>query len=115
VGEDQQLMGLMGGRAAVGDLLTILAEGTGLGETGKAYLVDTEHTALAGTTLSAGGEQVNTVQTEGIDAAIQGAASGTGVYADARGRSVIGVYRWLPGLETVLSVEQDLSEAFQAV
>ncbi len=114
-GEDQQRMGLMGGRAAVDDLHTILDEGTGLGETGKAYLVDTQHAALAGTTLAPGGEEVYRVQTQGIDDTIQDAASGTGVYTDATGRSVIGVYRWLPALETVLSVEQNLSEAFRAV
>jgi signal transduction histidine kinase len=105
----------MGGRAAVGDLHTILNEGTGLGETGKAYLVNTEHSALAGTYLTAAGEEVHTVQTEGIDAAVQGASSGSGLYTDSVGTSVIGIYRWLAPLEAVLSVEQDLSEAFRAV
>lgn len=115
VGNDQQLMGLMGGRAAIADLHTILDEGTGLGETGKAYLVDTGHAALTGTILIPGGEEVVSVQTQGIDAAIREASSGTGLYTDAAGRSVIGVYRWLPALEAVLSVEQDQSEAFRAV
>lgn len=115
VGDDQQLMGLMGGRAAIADLYTILEEGTGLGETGKASLVDPGHAAVAGSTLIPGGEEVVSAQTQGIDAAIREASSGTGLYADAAGRSVIGVYRWLPALEIVLSVEQDLSEAFRAV
>jgi len=115
VGEDQQLMGIMGGRAAVKDLHTILNEGTGLGETGKAYLVDTEHSVLAGTYLTPEREEVYIIQTQGIDAAIQGATGGSGVYADAMGTSVIGIYRWLSPLEAVLSVEQDLSEAFRAV
>jgi signal transduction histidine kinase len=115
VGDDQQLMGIMGGRAAVQDLHTILDEGTGLGKTGKAYLVDTKYSALAGTTLTPEGKEVYTVQTRGIDAAIQGATNGSDVYADALGTSVIGVYRRLSPLEAVLSVEQDLSEAFRAV
>ena len=115
VGTDQQLRGLMGGRAAVEDVHTILDEGTGLGETGKTYLVSAEHSALAGTTLAPEGEEVYTVQTQGIDAAIQGAASGSGVYAGAMGTSVVGIYRWLTPLGAVLSVEQDLSEAFRAV
>ena len=115
VDEDQQLVGIIGGRAAVGDLYTILDEGTGLGETGKAYLVDTAHSALAGTYLSSEGEEVYTVQTGGVDAAIQGAKSASGVYTDSTGTSVIGVYRWLSSLGIVLSVEQDLSEAFRAV
>jgi signal transduction histidine kinase len=115
VGLDQQLRGLMGGRAAVEDMHTILDEGTGLGETGKAYLVSTEHSALAGTTLAPVGGEVYTVQTQGIDTAIQGATSGSGVYAGAMGTSVVGIYRWLAPLGAVLSVEQDLSEAFRAV
>lgn len=115
IGESQQLIGIMGGRAAVSDLHTILDEGTGLGETGKAYLVDTEHSALAGTYLTSEGGEVFTIQTEGIHAAIQGAGSGSGVYTGSTGTSVIGVYRWLAPLRTVLSVEQNLSEAFRAV
>jgi signal transduction histidine kinase len=115
VGTDQQLRGLMGGRALVEDVHTILAEGTGLGETGKAYLVDAEHSALSGTHLAPEGEEVYTVQTQGIDVAIQGATSGSGVYEDAMGTSVVGIYRWLSPVGAVLSVEQDLSEAFRAV
>jgi signal transduction histidine kinase len=115
VGMDRQLKGLMGGRAAVAAVHTILDEGTGLGETGKAYLVSTERSALAGTILAPGEEEVGTVQTEGVDDAIREAGSGSGVYSGATGRPVVGIYRWLPTLGAVLSVEQDLSEAFRAV
>lgn len=115
VGTDQKLRGLMGGRAPAEDVHTILDEGTGLGETGKAYLVGTDHSALAGTSLAPTREEVYTVQTEGIDAAIRGATSGSGVYDDAMGTPVVGIYRWLSPLGAVLSVEQDLSEAFGAV
>ena len=115
LGDDQQVMGMMGGRATVEDLHTILDEGTGLGETGKAYLVDTEYSALAGTYPAPEGKEAATIQTQGIDAAIQEAGNGSGVYADSMGTSVIGVYRWLSSLGAVLSVEQDLSEAFRAV
>lgn len=114
VGMDRQLKGLMGGRAAVAAVHTILDEGTGLGETGKAYLVSTERWALAGTTL-AEGEEVSTVQTEGIDDAIREASSGSAVYSGATGTPVVGIYRWLPTVGAVLSVEQHLSEAFRAV
>jgi nitrate/nitrite-specific signal transduction histidine kinase len=115
IGEDQQRIGLMGGRAAAGDLRTILSEGTGLGETGKAYLVGSEYSALAGTMLNPGGGETHNVHTQGIDKAIHDGTSGSGVYSDATGTSVIGVYRWLSPLDAVLSVEQDLSEAFRAV
>jgi signal transduction histidine kinase/HAMP domain-containing protein len=115
VGGDQTVMGLMGGRAAVTELHTILSEGTGLGQTGKAYMVDGERSALVGTFLGSEGTEALTVRTEGIDDAIQGAKSGSGLYAGLAGTPVIGIYRWLPGLGAVLSVEQDRSEAFRAV
>ena len=112
---NRQLVGLMGGRAALDDLRAILDEGTGLGETGKTYLVDAKGSALAGTTLNPADGEVDSVRTRGIEVATAGASSGSGVYADSNGTSVIGIYRWLAPLEAVLSVEQDLSEAFRAV
>jgi signal transduction histidine kinase len=115
VGEDQQVLGIMGGRAAVEDLHTILDEETGLGETGKAYLVDAERSTLAGTDLAPQGEEIETIRTLGIDAAVQGAKRSSSVYTDSTGTSVIGITRWLPSLGAVLSVEQDLAEAFGAV
>ena len=115
VGQDQQPMGIMGGRASVEDLHRTLDEGTGLGATGKAYLVDTKYSVLAGTSLTPEGEEAFAVHTEGIESAILEATGGSGVYDDALGRPVIGVSRWLSSLGAVLSVEQDLSEAFRAV
>ena len=37
------------------------------------------------------------------------------MYDDLRGISVVGVYRWLPGLQASLLVEQDMAEAFRAI
>jgi len=115
VREDGELMGIMGGRAGVEELHTILDERTGLGDTGRAYLVNAEHAALAGTYQSPEGQEIYSVRTPGIDAAIEGARSGSGVYANFMGTSVMGVNRWLSSLEAVLSVEQKLSEALGAV
>jgi signal transduction histidine kinase len=114
-GQDGQLMGIMGGRAGIYELHTILNERTGLGETGKAYLVNTKHAALTDTYLLPDGQETHTMQTSGIDAAIEGAGSSSGVYADSAGTSVLGVNRWISSLEAVLSVEQESSEALRAV
>jgi signal transduction histidine kinase len=105
----------MGGRASVEDVHAILDEGTGLGDTGIAYLVSLENAALAGTTHAPAGQGSYTVETQGIDAAVLGAASGSGVYDGAAGTPVVGIYRRLSPLGAVLSVEQDVSEAFRAV
>ena len=50
------------------------------------------------------------LRSTGIDEAL-GGRSGTGLYADYRGRPVIGVYRWIEEHETALLVEQDQAAA----
>lgn len=118
--ENGELLGIIGGFSDVGALFAILEERTGLGETGKAYLVDGNHKLLAGTRLqepTAGGmgEETSFVSTSGLDRAIQLAASSSGIYVGSHGVSVVGSSRWLPDFEMALSVEQNLSEALRAV
>lgn len=98
----------------------ILMEGTGLGTTGKAYLVNANRVLLHGTALPAtdtgdGESDLRTVQSEGIEAAMEGETHSDGVYEDLRGVTVLGVYRWLPDLQAVLCTEQDLDEGFRAI
>jgi signal transduction histidine kinase len=117
---DGQPMGVMGGRGGIDDLITILNERTGLGETGRAYLVNREHALLAGIQLvygnsTAGKKELYIINSQGIVNAIQFAANDSGIYKDVFGESVIGSYRWIPNFQTVLSVEQDSSEALRAV
>ncbi len=120
VDQQGQVLGVIAGRTGVDTLQHLLRERTGLGRTGKAYLVDLNYALLAETHLNPGNpgpseEEPLFVHTDGIKAAIDGRTNGFGVYDDHRGTSVIGVYRWIPELQSVLSVEQDLSEAFRAI
>lgn len=113
-------MGVMGGLDSIDDLVTVLNERTGLGETGRTYLVNREHALLAGIQLvynNSGAEkkELYIINSQGIVNAIQFAANDSGIYKDVFGESVIGSYRWIPDLQTVLSVEQDSSEALRAV
>ena len=115
-----QVNGIMGGRAAVESLHALLDERTGLGETGKNYLVDSNYAPLVGSYLpsertESGGPVRRAVRTRGIEAALQRTPDSPNLYTDPLGISVIGVTRWLPELQAVLSVEQDRSEAFRAV
>jgi len=120
VDQQGQVLGVIAGCTSVGTLQNLLRERTGLGQTGKAYLVDLNYTLLAESHLNPGnsessGEEPLLIHTAGIEAAMDKKTNGFGVYNDHRGASVIGVYRWLPDLQGVLSVEQDLSEAFRAI
>lgn len=112
-------LGVIGGRSDTEALFAILEEPTGLGETGRAFLVNGSRVLLAGTTLqqpetSEAREVLRSVRTSGLENAINLAASSSGVYAGSGGVSVVGSSRWLSGLEVALSVEQDLSEALRA-
>jgi nitrate/nitrite-specific signal transduction histidine kinase len=116
--DDGGLVGAIGGKVSVSALHAILHEKTGLGETGQAYLVNIQHALLVGTDFSDGSETtgiLQSVQTEGVNKAIQQAANQEGVYTNPIGTTVVGIYRWLPDLKVVLAVEQDSAEAFQAV
>jgi len=120
VDQQGQVLGVIAGCTGVDTLQQLLRERTGLGQTGKTYLVDSRYALLAESHLNSdpsdpSGEEPLAIRTDGIEAAIDTKTNGFGVYDDHRGASVIGVYRWLPELQSVLSVEQDLSEAFRAI
>ena len=85
----------------------IIVERTGLGETGRVYLVSPEGLLIQGTTDTGGGQ----LQSAAIDA-IAAQQSGRGLYADAQGTPVIGVYRWLPDRGAGLIAEMSQDEAF---
>ncbi|WKZ37888.1 MAG: histidine kinase [Anaerolineales bacterium] len=117
--DDGHFVGAIGGKVGVDALHAILNETTGLGETGRAYLVNWDHTLLVGTDWRAddseSAEDLHIVRAGGIDRAIEESANFDGVYSNPAGETVIGIYRWLPDLNVVLAVEQDSAEAFQAV
>jgi nitrate/nitrite-specific signal transduction histidine kinase len=109
--EQRQMLGVLVGLAQPDELIEILREGTGLGRTGRAYLIDLNHIVLNGDHSLAAKE----VRTTAIDQALENRTNGSGIYTDGRGVSVAGVYRWLPNLQMALVTEQELSEAFGAI
>ncbi len=115
LGQQGQPLGVIAARASLQPLKDILSERTGLGETGKAYLVNVDRAVLAeeGPLLStSNGSPVDAL---GINKALEDQTSTSGLYRDYRGVMVIGTYRWLPNWSSVLVTEQDLSEGLDAV
>ncbi len=112
--EDGQVVGVITGRARADTLIEILHERTGLGRTGKAYMVDSDGDFVAGALPASGpgGEPLLGPDLAGV---LQGQASGSDAYTDLYGKRVIGAYRWLPGLQAMLFVEQDQAEAFATI
>jgi len=126
VGQQGRPLGVIAARAHAGPLEDILTERTGLGDTGKAYLVDGDHAVLAGHSLPSEASLPPNVSDRstaspfqidapGIREALDGQMSTSGLYRDYRGTLVLGTYRWLPRWGVVLSTEQDLSEGLHAV
>lgn len=117
--DDGLFIGVIGGKVDTDALHVILSENTGLGDTGQAYLINWDHAPLAGTSFYETEPDVMesplSIRTTGIDRAIQQASNIAGNYTNPSGRSVVGIYRWLPDLKIVLAVEQDSAEVFQAV
>ncbi len=113
LGEYGRLLGVVAGHVNPSTLDTLmrLGEQATLGETGETYLVDEDQRMV---TMSRSGEVGKVVQTEGAQAAL-GEQEGSGTYLNYQGRSVIGVYRWLPDLQVALLAEQSRAEAFRAV
>ncbi len=120
VGQQGRPEGVIAARAYVGGLEKILGEGTGLGNTGKAYLVNRNRQVLTGAGFPTGqgnGEFVNrsSVSAPGIEEALGGRLNTSGLYRDYRGKRVLGTYRWLPAWDLLLVAEQDLNEGLLAV
>jgi nitrate/nitrite-specific signal transduction histidine kinase len=120
VGQQGRPLGVIAARAPVDPLQSVLAERTGLGTTGKAYLVNADHTVLAGSPLpsaGSGGSAASPVSAgaPGIQKSLDGQASTSDLYGDRRGAMVLGTYRWLPRWDLVLATEQDFSEGLHAV
>ncbi len=108
-GNEGEVIGAVAGRAPLDTLEAILSDRTGLGESGKAYLVQAGGSLLSGVNTTA------PIQTLGSQAILETHQAGSGVYTDFRETQVIGVYRWIPLLDSGLLVEKDLAEAFRGI
>lgn len=92
-------------------LSPIVEDRTGLGRTGKTYLVSTDKRIVAGVLGDRGeSEMGRLVDTAGVRAALAG-SEGSGFYRDYRGVEVVGGYTWLAGPQWGLVAEMDAGEA----
>jgi len=115
LGENEQSLGVLVGRVETSLFRQILADQAGLGDTGKAYLVDQTHTLLTASNL--GLEKLDNLSEElgNIDLILEKKLNNSDTYTDYRGIQVIGASRWLPKSQATLVVEQDQSEVFQSI
>jgi signal transduction histidine kinase/DNA-binding response OmpR family regulator len=86
----------------------IVLERTGLGATGRAYLVDDDGRLIQGSSAAGAG---GVIHSPAVDLVASG-QSGRGLYADYQGTPVVGVYSWLPDHAAGLVAEMTQDEAF---
>ncbi len=117
IGSQGEILGVIAGRTGGGELTRILADPTGMGSTGKAYLVNSLFARLPNTADSSASNRDATQipHSMGVDAALQNQSQVSGISTDYQGDQVFGEYRWLPDLQVALAVEQNFSEAFGAI
>ncbi len=114
VRDDGTLLGVVAGRASLASLNEIMLERAGLGDTGETYLVGSNYRLL--TSLREDGYTIpeTYIASEGAYAAISNRTDGSDTYVNYGGKSVIGVYRWIPELGVALLAEQQETEALHA-
>ncbi len=115
---DQTLVGVIIGMAGLKDLNERMDKRTGMGETGKAYLLTEEAQVIARAQLFPVDDRLilgGTQPTGSVSFIAEQHETGYDFYDDYRGVRVIGAYRWLEELQVALFVEKDLSEAFGVI
>jgi signal transduction histidine kinase len=108
-------IGVLAIRPDIETLGAIMLERTGLGDTGETYLVSHENNYLLTPSRFEGYDQNRAYHSEGIDRALNG-ESGRGAFLDYRspGVPVVGVYRWIPELESAMLAKVDEAESLAA-
>lgn len=109
---DGRTMGVLAARIDLAELDALLLDRTGIGQTGKAYLVSqigTDARLVNVTGFARVGDQIETPL---ILQALSKHTDGDGSYTNFLGNAVIGAYRWLDDLQVLLVAEQDVAESY---
>lgn len=93
------------------ELISLVSDPTGMGETGEVYLIDSSNLFVKTEELKSE-DSVQAVHSDGIDAAVSG-ERGTGVYKNYVGEQVIGAYQWVAERNLAIVAEMHTSEALQ--
>ena len=104
-------IGVLASRLSLVHIDRIILERTSLGKSGETYLIDRSGMVVSESPLMKKGTSRQFVESEGIDAALQG-REGSGLYRNYDGVPVVGVYRWLDNEDLALIAEMSQEEAF---
>ncbi|MCF7929158.1 MAG: PAS domain S-box protein [Spirochaetales bacterium] len=111
--DQSRILGVLVNRLSLSWVDGALLDVTGLGKTGRSYLVDGVNTLIADT-FEEEEAYPRGVRSEGIDYAVSG-KSGWGEYLDYRGVPVVGVYEWIDEYDIALISEIETAEVLAPV
>jgi signal transduction histidine kinase len=108
-----EIVGVFVGRLSLESLSDVMTTRVGLGDTGETYLVSTEGGVLVTPSRFQEGVGISLTST-GIDRSLNG-RNGSDIYPNYRSQQVIGVYRWIPAMQSGMLAEIEEAEALSAV
>ncbi len=108
-----ETLGVLAGRVNLALLNEIMLQQAGLGETGEIYLITENHIILTPSRFEGSSPHETYFYSETVNRVLGEKSIGSGLYNGYRGVPIIGVYRWLPGLQMGLLTEQYRSEALK--
>ncbi len=114
-GVDGSSLGVLCGRSDLERLQNIMVNSSGMGDTSQAFLVADNLVPLSFVESHKYAPGMSYIQSENIISAVNHKDSRTVFGEDYRGVSVIGVYRWIPAIDSVLVVKQDQAEALASL
>ena len=109
-----KLLSVVAAEMDLSDLNTIFKKNTGLGETGRTYLVDSFGFYVAESAGESRGVLRKIAQSEGVRRMLA-KEKGYGFYDNEKGLRVLGVYRWLEFSNMGLLIEIENSELLEPI
>jgi len=106
-------IGVVAARLNIQTLTDIMLERSGLGESGETYLISRENNYFLTDSRFDGYTKNRAYTSIGIEEALN-QVGGSGLYINYRNVPIIGVYRWIPQLESAMLVEIEEGEALSA-
>ncbi len=106
-------IGVVASELKIQTLSDIMLERSGLGESGETYLISRENNYFLTDSRFEGYEKNRAYTSFGIEQALN-QTGGSGIYNGYRDVPSIGVYSWIPQLESAMLVEIDEDEALSA-
>lgn len=105
-----EIIGIIASSLNIDTLSNIMLERSGLGDSGETYLVSHENNYFLTASRFEGYEKNRAYHSLGINQALD-QFDGEGLYSNYRDVSTIGVYNWIPQLESAMLVEINEDEA----